>query len=63
MRECNICCCERTDNEGVEGFFGIIPVAFCETCLVSIRDLAEQMCLRCAEIEEAPASEVDTEAS
>ena len=30
------------DIEGMEGNFGIIPVAFCATCRVGIHDLAEQ---------------------
>ena len=37
------------DEGGITGFFGIIPVAFCQTCLVGVRDLAESMCLRCQE--------------
>lgn len=30
------------EEEGMIGLFGIIPVAFCATCRVCIRDLAEQ---------------------
>ena len=34
MSECSICSCEfDLDAEGgVEGYIGIIPVAFCPTC-------------------------------
>ena len=41
--ECSLCSCEYTDEEGgVEGFFGIIPVAFCPNCFVSMCDMVEQ---------------------
>ena len=31
------------DKEGLDGDFGIIAVAFCATCTVSLRCLAEQV--------------------
>ena len=48
QNQCNICNTEFDSiEEGVIGFFGIIPVTFCENCLVGIRDLAESMCSMC----------------
>lgn len=42
-RYCSTCSTSfDADEEGMEGEFGIIPVAFCATCRVCIRDLAEQ---------------------
>ena len=41
--------CDGDVDEGITGFFGMIPVAFCPTCLVGVRDLAESICLRCQE--------------
>tara|TARA_R110000868_G_scaffold62677_5_gene189231 strand:- start:653 stop:847 length:195 start_codon:yes stop_codon:yes gene_type:complete len=41
--ECSVCSCEYTDEEGgVEGFFGIIPVAFCPNCFTCMCDMVEQ---------------------
>ena len=41
--ECSVCSCEYTDEEGgVEGFFGIIPVAFCPNCFAGMCDMVEQ---------------------
>ena len=48
LRERNVRCCSTcstsfdADEEGMVGEFGIIPVAFCGTCRVCIRALAEQ---------------------
>jgi len=40
---CSICSSSfDAEFEGVEGDIGIIPVAFCPTCLAGIRDFAEQ---------------------
>ena len=40
---CSICSSSfDSEFEGVEGDIGIIPVAFCPTCLAGIRDFAEQ---------------------
>lgn len=43
MVECSTCSVLfDPDEEGMVGDFGIIRVAFCATCRVCIRDLAEQ---------------------
>jgi len=40
-RYCSTCSTAfDSDYEGVEGDFGIIPVAFCASCLIGVRDLA-----------------------
>ena len=40
--ECSTCHCPfNDDEEGIVGEFGLIPVAFCGTCLVGVRELAE----------------------
>ncbi len=43
--ECSICHGPFSiENEGgIEGFIGIIPVAFCPTCKAGIYDLAEML--------------------
>jgi len=47
--KCNVCSCEFTDDEGgTTGYFGILPVAFCPTCLASMHD----MVLQCYDIKE-----------
>ena len=45
MSECSICsdCFDCETEGGIEGTFGILPVAFCVTCLVGVRDLADQL--------------------
>ena len=42
---CSICKCEfDIKNEGgVEGEFGILPVAFCPTCLACIYSLVDEL--------------------
>jgi len=41
--ECNVCACEFTDDEGgIQGYFGILPVAFCPTCYSSMYDMVQQ---------------------
>ena len=43
LHRCNVCSCEYTDDEGgVEGNFGILPVAFCPTCFSCMCDMASQ---------------------
>lgn len=37
---------------GIEGLFGICPVAFCVWCYASIVDMVSQGCLRCIEAED-----------
>jgi hypothetical protein len=37
---------------GTAGNFGILPVAFCPTCLTCMFDMVEQQCERCIEAEE-----------
>lgn len=40
---CSVCSCEFTDDEGgVDGHFGMLPVAFCPTCFSCMIDMAEQ---------------------
>ena len=40
---CSVCSCEFTEDEGgVDGHFGILPVAFCPTCFSCMIDMAEQ---------------------
>lgn len=41
--KCNVCSCEFTDDEGgVQGYFGMIPVAFCPTCYSAMYDMIQQ---------------------
>lgn len=41
--KCNVCSCTFTDDEGgVQGYFGILPVAFCPTCYSSMYDMVQQ---------------------
>lgn len=40
---CSVCSSDYTDAEaGVEGYFGILPVAFCPWCFTSMCDMVEQ---------------------
>jgi hypothetical protein len=42
--KCNVCSCIFTDAEGgIQGYFGILPVAFCPTCFSSMCDMVQQM--------------------
>lgn len=42
VRYCSTCSTSfDADIEGMVGEFGIIPVAFCATCRVGVRELAE----------------------
>jgi hypothetical protein len=42
--ECSVC---KTDTDfdrgGIAGYWGIMPVAFCEWCLSSLLDMASQL--------------------
>jgi len=41
---CSICQTNYTNNEGgVQGYFGILPVSFCPTCLASAIDMVQQL--------------------
>ena len=42
---CSVCQCEFDLNAegGTKGKFGILPVAFCPTCLSSIFDMVEKL--------------------
>jgi len=44
VSECSICNCDfDLDTEGgVEGYIGILPVAFCPTCKAGVLDFADQ---------------------
>ena len=42
--KCNVCQCDFTDDEGgIQGYLGILPVAFCPTCFAGLCDMAGQM--------------------
>ena len=42
--KCNVCQCDFTDDEGgIQGYFGILPVAFCPTCYASMCDMVGQI--------------------
>ena len=42
--ECSICQCDFTDDEGgIQGYIGILPVAFCPTCYSGMCDMVEQL--------------------
>jgi len=42
--ECTACSCDYTDDEGgIQGYFGMLPMSFCPTCLSSIYDMMEQL--------------------
>lgn len=45
MENCTVCDVEFSlDQEGgIQGYFGIIPVAFCPTCLCSMEDMCSQL--------------------
>lgn len=45
MSRCSTCQVDFSLEEegGVEGNFGIIPVAFCPTCLASCMDMVHQL--------------------
>ena len=41
--KCSVCQCDFTDDEGgIQGYFGILPVAFCPTCYASMCDMVGQ---------------------
>lgn len=40
---CTVCSSEYSDDEGgTQGYFGILPVSFCATCLSCMIDMASQ---------------------
>ena len=42
--KCNVCQCDFTDDEGgVQGYLGILPVAFCPTCFAGLCDMVGQL--------------------
>lgn len=42
--KCSVCQCDFTDDEGgIQGYIGILPVAFCPTCYSGICDMVEQL--------------------
>ena len=42
--KCSVCSCTYTDDEGgVQGYFGMLMMSFCPTCLSSVLDMAEQL--------------------
>jgi hypothetical protein len=41
--KCNVCQCDFDDDEGgVQGYLGILPVAFCPTCFAGLCDMVGQ---------------------
>jgi hypothetical protein len=47
---CSICESPINFEEGgIQGFFGICPVAFCVWCHTSLIDMVQQGCSQCAE--------------
>jgi hypothetical protein len=41
--KCSVCSCDFTDDEGgIQGYFGMIPVAFCPTCYSCMVDMVQQ---------------------
>jgi hypothetical protein len=42
---CSVCSVDFSleDEGGIEGFFGILPVAFCPSCLASMCDMVDQL--------------------
>jgi len=41
--KCSVCSCDFTEDEGgINGYFGMLPVAFCPTCFSCMVDMAEQ---------------------
>lgn len=41
---CNVCQCDFTDDEGgIQGYLGILPVAFCPTCFAGLCDMVGQL--------------------
>jgi len=42
---CSVCTTDFDEDQegGVTGEFGILPVAFCPTCLACIMDMADQL--------------------
>ena len=54
MTDCTVCSVEFSLEEegGIQGEFGILPVAFCPTCLCCMLDMADQLNGYDEEIEE-----------
>ena len=45
LSKCNVCSCDFSlDGEGgIDGYFGILYVAFCPTCFASMEDMCNQL--------------------
>jgi len=45
MIQCSVCSCDFSLDEegGIQGDFGILPVAFCPTCLSGMMDMTDQL--------------------
>jgi hypothetical protein len=42
--KCSVCSSDFTDDEGgIQGYFGMLPVAFCPTCYSCMLDMAGQI--------------------
>jgi hypothetical protein len=43
FNKCSTCGTDLDGSEGIAGYWGIMPVAFCEWCLSSLLDMASQL--------------------
>lgn len=45
LNKCNVCSCEFSleDEGGIQGYFGILDVSFCPTCLCCMQDMCDQL--------------------
>jgi|688.fasta_scaffold1198094_2 hypothetical protein len=45
MRTCSTCQCEFSleAEGGINGYFGILPMSFCPTCLCCMEDMCDQL--------------------
>lgn len=45
LSKCNVCSCEFSleDEGGIQGYFGILDVSFCPTCLCCMQDMCDQL--------------------
>ena len=41
--KCSICDSDVEEDEGIQGYFGILPVSFCCWCMSSITDMVIQL--------------------
>ena len=41
--DCSICSSSVEEDEGIKGYFGILPVSFCDWCYSSLTDMIIKM--------------------